>query len=207
MSRPRAARSVTMRAEHLLWVNLARLILRAVWSRALCVGAAHALGRQQLAEVLGVVLRGHKYHRLVLGPHHGAQQVEQHSSLGVLTHKEEGGLELLIEFGIHIEPDEYRLREARPGKLHKQFGQCGREQDRLVAPGRRPMISCSCSANPISKPVCLIEYHVLHTLQLQVHLHSHVHQTPWSGNDLCQDFHAGLQTGLPSCLLPGSGQS
>lgn len=45
-----------------------------------------------LTEVLGVVLRGHKHHRLVLGPHHGAQQVEQHSSLGVLAHKEEGGL-------------------------------------------------------------------------------------------------------------------
>lgn len=46
-----------------------------------------------LTEVLGVVLRGHKHHRLVLGPHHSAQQVEEHGGLGVLPHEEEGGLQ------------------------------------------------------------------------------------------------------------------
>ena len=45
-----------------------------------------------LAEILRVVLGGHKHDRLVLGPHHAAQQVEQHRGLGVLPHQEEGGL-------------------------------------------------------------------------------------------------------------------
>lgn len=40
-----------------------------------------------------MVLRGHKHHRLVLGPHHVAQQVEEHGGLGVLPHEEEGGLQ------------------------------------------------------------------------------------------------------------------
>lgn len=39
-----------------------------------------------------MVLCGYKHHSLVLGPSDILQQVEQHSSLGVLTHKEEGGL-------------------------------------------------------------------------------------------------------------------
>lgn len=34
-----------------------------------------------------------------------------------------------------------------------------------------------------ASPVGLIEYHVLHTLQLQVHLHSHVHQASGGSND------------------------
>lgn len=46
-----------------------------------------------LTEILRVVLGGHKYHCLVLGPHQAAQQVEQHSSLGILPHEEEGGLQ------------------------------------------------------------------------------------------------------------------
>lgn len=39
-----------------------------------------------------MVLCGYKYHRLVLGPNDITQQVEQHSGLGVLSYKEEGGL-------------------------------------------------------------------------------------------------------------------
>lgn len=46
-----------------------------------------------LHEVLCVVLGGYKHHRLVLGSNDVAQQVEKHGSLGVLTHKEEGGLQ------------------------------------------------------------------------------------------------------------------
>ena len=36
---------------------------------------------------------------------------------------------------------------------------------------------------PAALPVGLIEYHVLHTLQLQVHLHSHMHQAPRGSDD------------------------
>ena len=49
------------------------------------VGITHPLGPQQLAEVLRVVLRGHKHHRLVLGLHDCVQQVEQHGGSGVLA--------------------------------------------------------------------------------------------------------------------------
>lgn len=39
-----------------------------------------------------MVLCGYKHHSLVLGPNDILQQVEEHSSLGVFAHKEEGGL-------------------------------------------------------------------------------------------------------------------
>lgn len=39
-----------------------------------------------------MVLCGYKHHGLVLGPNDILQQVEEYSSLGVLTHEEEGGL-------------------------------------------------------------------------------------------------------------------
>lgn len=39
-----------------------------------------------------MVLSGHKHHRLVLGPHHIAQQVEQHGGFGVLSRQKEGRL-------------------------------------------------------------------------------------------------------------------
>lgn len=39
-----------------------------------------------------MVLCGYEHHGLVLGPNDILQQVEEHSSLGVLTHEEEGGL-------------------------------------------------------------------------------------------------------------------
>ena len=103
-----------------------------------------------------MVLGGHKYHRLVLGPHHVAQQVEQHSSLRILPHEEEGGLqgegslrlahgvqavgregarvephlELLVEFGVHVQPDEHGLHEACGGQE--------RRTGRGVAEGQAP---------------------------------------------------------------------
>lgn len=55
-------------------------------------GFLHPRAPAHLSEVLGVVLCGYKYHSLVLGPNNILQQVEEHSSLGVLAHKEEGGL-------------------------------------------------------------------------------------------------------------------
>lgn len=96
-------------------------------------------------------------------------------------------LELLVEFGIHIEPDEHRLREAcgwhragvggwvvtegrapqgpkpavapsrapahSPARANSTSSLGSVAENRTVwwPPGRRPMISCSCSANPISK--------------------------------------------------------
>lgn len=36
---------------------------------------------------------------------------------------------------------------------------------------------------PAALPVSLIKYHVLHALELQVHLHSHMHQAPGGSND------------------------
>lgn len=56
------------------------------WSQRVLSRPSH------LTEVLGVVLSGHKHHRLVLGPHHIAQQVEKHGGLGVLPREKEGGL-------------------------------------------------------------------------------------------------------------------
>ena len=64
------------------------------WSRCWSPGQEGGDGGvpAHLAEILRVVLGGHKHDRLVLGPHHVAQQVEQHSGLGILPHQEEGGL-------------------------------------------------------------------------------------------------------------------
>lgn len=99
-------------------------------------------------------------------------------------------LKLLVEFGVHIEPDEHRLREAcgwhregvgggwwvgtggraprplssggpsttttpahSPARANSTSSLGSVAENRTVwwPPGRRPMISCSCSAKPISK--------------------------------------------------------
>ena len=123
-----------------------------------------------------------------------------------LRHKEEGGLELLVEFGVHTEPDEHGLREARPGKPHQQFGQHGREQDCLVAPREAADDFLPLLGKPhLKEPVCLIEHCILHALQLQVHLHSHIHQALRGGNDYVGIFMQGCK--LAFLLVPAQDQA
>jgi len=51
------------------------------------------LGATDLLEILRVVLRGHKDNCLILGIHHTAEQVEQHSWFVISTHMEESQLQ------------------------------------------------------------------------------------------------------------------
>lgn len=54
---------------------------------------------------------------------------------------------------------------------------------------------------PAALPVSLVKYHVLHTLQLQVHLHSHMHQAARGGNDSGRGVQARSPRAISRALL------